>query len=196
MAAEPYAEAAHRSVRRSDWYCPAAARAPPTRSACSRRSRRCCRWRPIHFRSSSAPRPARCRRPCWAPRRFAGSARSRRWSTSGRTFTSQQVFRVDAVQHAALGRALDAVADFRRPAAAAATGAVRQLAAARAAGASLRLARPAAQYRRRPSARAGAVRDQLQLGLLGGVLPGQRRHPRSGCASSASAGAPSSRSIM
>ena len=64
----------------------------PTRSACSRRSRRCCRTRPIRFRSLSARRPAPYRRPCSARRRIAGSARSRRSSTSGRTFMCHRYF--------------------------------------------------------------------------------------------------------
>src|ERR1700685_1452894 len=58
--------------------------------------------------------------------------------------------------------------------------AVRQLAAARAAGSAPRLERPAIQHRCGAPAVAGAVRDQLRLGLLGGIFSGPRRYPRVG----------------
>ena len=44
----------------------------------------------IHSRSSSVPRPAPSRRPWSRPRRFAGSARSRRSSTCGPISTSRR----------------------------------------------------------------------------------------------------------
>ena len=77
--------------------------------------------RPIHFRSSSAPRPAPWRRPCSRPRPSAGSARFGARTCLG------QLPRLAGVpgrsaEHAALRPALDAVAALGRLAAAAAVG--------------------------------------------------------------------------